>query len=559
MWEIWVDLSPHPGGPVTGLRATTKLGAMATPQEDAQKIAEQATPALEERKRDLSERKSQALTGGGEQATERQHERGKLTARERLEKLLDKDSFVETDMLVRHRSHGFGIEDKRPYSDAVVTGWGTIDGRKVFVFAQDFTVFGGSLGEVMGEKICKIMDLALETGAPVIGLNDSGGARIQEGAASLAGYGYIFDRNVRSSGVVPQISAIMGPCAGGAVYSPAMTDFTFMVSETSHMFITGPEVIKAVTGETVTQEELGGAMSHASKSGVAHFVTQNDEDCLEQIRYLLSFIPSNNFESPPYFPPTDDPMRDCPELDELMPDSPNKPYDMHQVIGSVFDDGEFFEVHSHWAQNILTGFARLAGHPVGIVANQPQVLAGTLDIPSSTKGARFVRFCDAFNIPIVTFVDVPGFLPGTEQEYGGIIRHGAKLLYAFSEATVPRVTVITRKAYGGAYVVMNSKHIRADMSFAWPSAEIAVMGAEGAVNIIHRKEIAGAEDGTAKRAELIADYVEKFSNPLIAAERGYIDDVIEPHETRVRLVKTFDMLRSKRETIPQRKHGNIPL
>ncbi len=533
---------------------------MATPQEDdAQKIAEESTPALAEHTRDLEDRKAQALVSGGEKAIERQHERGKLTARERIEKLLDKDSFVETDMLVRHRSHGFGIEEKRPYSDAVVTGWGTIDGRKVFVFAQDFTVFGGSLGEVMGEKICKIMDLALETGAPVIGLNDSGGARIQEGAASLAGYGYIFDRNVRSSGVVPQISAIMGPCAGGAVYSPAMTDFTFMVSETSHMFITGPEVIKAVTGETVTQEELGGAMSHASKSGVAHFVTQSDEDCLEQIRYLLSFIPSNNFESPPYFPPTDDPNRDCPELDELMPDSPNKPYDMHQVIGSVFDDGEFFEVHAYWAQNILTGFARLAGHPVGIVANQPQVLAGTLDIPSSTKGARFVRFCDAFNIPIVTFVDVPGFLPGTEQEYGGIIRHGAKLLYAFSEATVPRVTVITRKAYGGAYVVMNSKHIRADMSFAWPSAEIAVMGAEGAVNIIHRKEIADADDGVEKRAELIGDYVERFSNPLIAAERGYIDDVIEPHETRTRLVKTLDMLRSKRETIPQRKHGNIPL
>ncbi len=533
---------------------------MAIPEKDVQKITEAATPALEERKKDLEDRKSQALVAGGEKAIERQHERGKLTARERIEKLLDKDSFVETDMLVRHRSHGFGIEDKRPYSDAVVTGWGLIDGRKVFVFAQDFTVFGGSLGEVMGEKICKIMDLALETGAPVIGLNDSGGARIQEGAASLAGYGYIFDRNVRSSGVVPQISAIMGPCAGGAVYSPAMTDFTFMVSETSHMFITGPEVIKAVTGETVTQEELGGAMSHGSKSGVAHFVTESDDDCLEQIRYLMSFLPSNNFESPPYFAPTDDPDRDCPELDELMPDSPNKPYDMHQVIASVFDDGEFYEVHAHWAQNILTGFARLAGHPVGIVANQPQVLAGTLDIPSSTKGARFVRFCDAFNIPIVTFVDVPGFLPGTEQEYGGIIRHGAKLLYAFSEATVPRVTVITRKAYGGAYVVMNSKHIRSDMSFAWPSAEIAVMGAEGAVNIIHRKEIADAgEDGAAKRAELIADYVERFSNPLRAAERGYIDDVIEPHETRRRLVKTFDMLRSKRETIPQRKHGNIPL
>src|ERR671914_752167 len=389
-----------------------------------------------------------AHLAGGQTAIDKQHARGRLTARERIARLLDPDSFVETDMLVRHRSHGFGIEDRRPLGDAVVTGWGTIDGRKVFVFAQDFTVFGGSLGEVMGEKICKIMDLALDTGAPLIGLNDSGGARIQEGAVSLAGYGYIFERNVRSSGVVPQISAIMGPCAGGAVYSPAMTDFTFMVSETSHMFITGPEVIKAVTGEEVTQEELGGAMSHARKSGVAHFVAADDEDCLAQIRYLMSFLPSNNFESPPYFPPTDDPMRSCDELLEMMPDSSNKPYDMHGVIGSVFDDGEFYEVHSHWAQNIICGFARLAGHPVGVVANQPQVLAGCLDIESSEKAARFVRFCDAFNMPLVTFEDVPGFLPGAAQEYGGIIRRGAKLLYAFTEATVPRVTVITRKAYG---------------------------------------------------------------------------------------------------------------
>ncbi|MEA2460455.1 MAG: propionyl-CoA carboxylase beta chain [Actinomycetota bacterium] len=508
---------------------------------------------------ELDALRDEAHLAGGQAAIDRQHERGKLTARERIEKLLDKGTFVETDMLVRHRSHGFGIEDKRPLSDAVVTGWGTIDGRKVFVFAQDFTVFGGSLGEVMGEKICKIMDLALETGAPVIGLNDSGGARIQEGAASLAGYGYIFDRNVRSSGVIPQISAIMGPCAGGAVYSPAMTDFTFMVAETSHMFITGPEVIKAVTGETVTQEELGGAMSHASKSGVAHVVAATDEELLDQVRYLMSFLPSNNFESPPYFPPTDDPARSCDDLLDLIPDSPNIPYDMHQVIRSVFDDGEFFEIHEHWARNILCGFSRLGGHPVGIVANQPQVLAGCLDIESSTKGARFVRFCDAFNIPLVTFVDVPGFLPGTEQEYGGIIRHGAKLLYAFSEATVPRLTVITRKAYGGAYVVMNSKHIRADISLAWPSAQIAVMGAEGAVNIIHRKEIAAADDADTARAELIADYAEKFSNPYIAAERGYVDDVIPPQETRKRLAQALDMLRSKRETIPQRKHGNVPL
>ncbi|HEX3327081.1 MAG TPA: acyl-CoA carboxylase subunit beta [Actinomycetota bacterium] len=514
---------------------------------------------IEHRVEELQGHKEEARSAGGQGVINRQHERGKLTARERIETLLDTGSFVETDMLVRHRSYGFGIESRRPFGDAVVTGWGTIDGRKVFVYAQDFTVFGGSLGEVVAEKICKIMDLALETGAPVIGLNDSGGARIQEGAASLAGYGYIFDRNVRCSGVIPQISAIMGPCAGGAVYSPAMTDFTFMVSNTSHMFITGPEVIKAVTGEEVTQEELGGAMTHASKSGVAHFVADDDQDCLEQLRYLLSFIPSNNFESPPYFPPTDDGMRSCDELLDLIPDSPREPYDMHQVIASVFDDGEFFEVHQYWAKNILCGFARLAGHPVGVVANQPEVLAGTLDITSSTKAARFVRFCDGFNVPLVTFVDVPGFLPGTEQEYGGIIRHGSKLLYAFSEATVPRLTVITRKAYGGAYLVMNSKHIRADISFAWPTAEIAVMGAEGAVNVIHRREIEGSDDPQATRAELIDDYQERFSTPYIAAERGYVDDVIEPQETRKRLVQSLEMLRSKRETIPQRKHGNIAL
>ncbi len=522
---------------------------------------EDQTPAREtdERIAELRERRAQAEMAGGETAIQKQHDRGKLTARERIDKLLDPGSFVELDQLVRHRSHGFGIEDKRPYSDAVVTGWGTIDGRKVFVFAQDFTVFGGSLGEVMGEKICKVMDLALETGAPVIGLDDGGGARIQEGAPSLAGYGYIFDRNVRSSGVIPQISAIMGPCAGGAVYSPAMTDFIFMVSQTSHMFITGPDVIKTVTGEVVTQEELGGAMSHASKSGVAHFVAANDEDCLQQIRYLLSFLPSNNFESPPYFSPSDDPNRSCNELLDVVPASANQPYDMHRVISSVFDDGEFYEVHQHWGQNILCGFARLNGHPVGVVANQPQVLAGCLDITSSTKGGRFVRFCDAFNIPLVTFVDVPGFLPGTEQEYGGIIIHGSKLLYAFSEATVPRMTVITRKGYGGAYVVMNSKHIRADISFAWPTAEIAVMGAEGAVNIIHRKELASVEDADARRAELVSEYNELFLTPYIAAERGYVDAVIEPQETRQKLIQSLDMLRSKRETIPQRKHGNIPL
>ncbi len=537
-----------------GARAGRYTAAMAT-QEQSPEVR---TP-VEERIAELRHKKEQAKAAGDAGAVERQAERGKLTARERIDRFLDDGSFVETDMLVQHRSHGFGIEDNRPYGDAVVTGWGNVHGRKVFVYAQDFTVFGGSLGEVMSEKICKIMDLALETGAPVIGLNDSGGARIQEGAVSLAGYGFIFDRNVRASGVIPQISAIMGPCAGGAVYSPAITDFTFMVSESSHMFITGPEVIKAVTGEEVSQEELGGAMSHASKSGVAHFVAASDEECLDQMRYLLSFLPSNNFESAPYYPSGDDPMRACDELTDIMPDSSNQPYDMHHVIGSISDDGEFMEVHQYWAQNIICGFARIAGHPIGVIANQPQVLAGTLDITSSTKGARFVRFCDAFNIPLLTLVDVPGFLPGIGQEYGGIIRHGAKLLYAFSEATVPRVTVITRKAYGGAYVVMNSKQLRADISFAWPSAEIAVMGAEGAVNIIQRKAIAEAEDPEERRTELIDDYLEKFSNPYIAAERGYVDDVIEPVDTRRRVVQAFEMLRSKRETIPQKKHGSIPL
>src|ERR671918_871882 len=529
------------------------------PQEGSAAGRTRAPKSISERLDELRGLKQKAMVGDAEEAIQRQHERGKLTARERIEHFLDPGSFVETDALVRHRAHGFGIEDRRPYGDAVVTGWGTVNGRKVFAFAQDFTRFGGSLGEVMAEKICKIMDLALETGAPVIGLNDSGGARIQEGASSLAGYGFIFDRNVRCSGVIPQISAIMGPCAGGAVYSPAITDFVFMVTGTSHMFITGPDVIKAVTGESVTQEELGGAMSHASKSGVSHFVAGDDDDCLEQIRYLLSFLPSNNFESAPYFPPTDDPMRECDDLVDLIPDSPNKPYDMHEIIASVFDDGEFFEVHSHWARNIICGLSRLAGHPVGIVANQPQVLAGTLDITSSTKGARFVRFCDAFNIPLIAFVDVPGFLPGTEQEYGGIIRHGAKLLYAFSEATVPRMTVITRKAYGGAYVVMNSKHIRSDVSVAWPSAQIAVMGAEGAVNVIHRREISSADDPEAKRAELIESYSEQLLNPYIAAERGYVDAVIDPRDTRVRLLRSLEMLGSKRESIPERKHGNVPL
>jgi propionyl-CoA carboxylase beta chain len=521
-------------------------------------VAEERPPA-DERIKDLRGRKEAATSAGGEPAIERQHARGKLTARERLELLLDPGSFVETDMLARHRVNAFGMERNRLYTDGVVTGWGTIDGRKVVVFSQDFTVFGGSLGEVMAEKICKVMDLAVATGAPVIGLNDSGGARIQEGAASLAGYGYIFDRNVRASGVVPQISVIMGPCAGGAVYSPAITDFIYMVKETSHMFITGPEVIKTVTGEDVSFEDLGGAQTHASRSGIASFIAEDEEDCLQQVRYLLSFLPSNNMEDPPSYAPTDDAERRAPELDDIVPQSAREPYDMKDVIRSVADSGLFYEVFPLWAMNIVVGFARLDGHSVGIVANQPKILAGTLDIESSEKAARFVRFCDAFNIPLVTFVDVPGFLPGTAQEYGGIIRRGAKLLYAFTEATVPRMTVITRKAYGGAYVVMNSKHLRSDVSFAWPSAEIAVMGAEGAVNIVSRKEIRAADDPEVRRRELIGEYEELFNNPYIAAERGYVDDVIEPSETRVRLVRSLRMLLSKREAVPPRKHGNIPL
>jgi acetyl-CoA carboxylase carboxyltransferase component len=513
----------------------------------------------QERLERLRTLKGTAMQGGGPEAIERQHARGKLTARERLELLLDPGSFVEVDPLTRHRSGTLGLDRIRPYTDGVVTGWGTIDGRKVFVYSQDFTIFGGSLGEVMAEKICKIMDLAVSVGAPIVGINDSGGARIQEGAASLAGYGYIFDRNVRASGVVPQISVIMGPCAGGAVYSPAITDFVFMVKGTSHMFITGPDVIKAVTGEEVSFEELGGATTHASRSGIASFIADDEADCLNQVRYLLSFLPSNNLEDPPSYLPRDDPDRRDDSLNTLIPDSPRAPYDMKDVIRKVMDEGEFYEVFPLWAANMIIGFARLDGRPVGVVANQPKVLAGTLDYESSEKAARFIRFCDAFNVPLVALVDVPGFLPGTAQEYGGIIRRGAKLLYAFTEATVPRLTVITRKAYGGAYVVMNSKHLRADVSFAWPTAEIAVMGSEGAVNVIFRKEIQGDEDPAGKRQELIEMYEDEFSNPYIAAERGYVDDVIEPTETRPRLVQALRMLQTKREQVPPRKHGNIPL
>ncbi len=506
----------------------------------------------------LRELREQALNSGNQRAVARQHEAGKLTARERIDALLDHDSFQEIDQFVRHQTTGFGMEERKPLGDAVVTGYGTIEGRPVFVFAEDFTVFGGSLGKVVADKICKILDLALETGTPVIGLKDSGGARIQEGVAALDGYGRIFERNVRASGVIPQISVIMGPCAGGAVYSPALTDFVFQVDQTSHMFITGPDVIKAVTGEDVTMEDLGGAMTHATKSGVTHFVYPNGPDTLEAVRYLMSFLPKNNMEMPPYFAPADRPDRIDNSLDGLIPDSASQPYDMKKVVETVLDDGEFFEINERWAGNLVIGLGRLDGHTVGIVANQPAVLAGTLDIEASEKGARFVRFCDAFNIPLLTFVDVPGFLPGVDQEQGGIIRHGAKLLYAYCEATVPRLTVITRKAYGGAYLVMNSRGIRADMVFAWPSAEIAVMGAQGAVNIIQRRDIEAAEEPESKRAELIADYETKFNNPYIAAELGLVDEVIEPRETRVKLVRALDILRTKREVMPPKKHGNGP-
>ncbi len=515
--------------------------------------------SVEEKRAELRRLREEAVHAGASAAVDRQHARGKLTARERVDLLLDPGSFVELDMFTRHRAHGFGLEDQRPWGDGVVTGHGTIDGRTVFLFSQDFTVFGGSLGEVFAEKIKKVMDLAIKMGCPLIGLNDSGGARIQEGVVSLGGYADIFWRNVQASGVIPQISVIMGPCAGGAVYSPAITDFIFMVKETSHMFITGPEVIKTVTGEDVSMEELGGAVSHATKSGVAHFACDGEEDCLAHVRDLLSFIPQNNLESPPYVATDDPPDRQAPELTTIIPDQPTKPYDIKRVIELVVDDADFFEVAPLYAQNLVVGFARLGGHSVGLVGNQPKALAGVLDIDASIKGARFIRFCDAFNIPLVTFVDVPGFLPGTSQEFGGIILHGAKLLYAYAEATVPKLTVITRKAYGGAYDVMNSKHIGADFNAAWPTSEIAVMGADGAVNIIFRKELAEAEDPVARRAELIEEYKERFANPYIAAERGYIDDVIEPEETRPWLIRALETTLTKREPRPKRKHGNIPL
>ncbi len=514
---------------------------------------------MAERLKELEARKAEAVVAGGERAIERHHAKGKLTARERLEYLLDEGSFQELDMLTRHNASGMGLEDSRPFTDGVITGYGKIDGRKVCVYSQDFTVFGGALGETHGEKIHKIMDLATTMGLPIIGLNDGAGARIQEGVAALNAYGGIFYRNTRASGVVPQVSVILGPCAGGAVYSPALTDFIFMVKDSSHMFITGPDVVKSVTGEDVTLEELGGAQTHATRSGVANFVLPDEKSVLDEVRYLLSFLPSNNMEEPPRILVGDDPDRLCEDLRDLLPDSSNQPYDMKRVITSIVDNGDYMEVHATYAQQVTCGFARIDGHTVGIVANQPQTLAGVLDISSSEKAARFVRTCDAFNVPIVTFVDVPGFMPGVSQEYGGIIRHGAKLLYAFCEATVPRISITTRKAYGGAYVVMNSKSIGADLAFAWPTAEFAVMGASGAVGIVHRRDLVRADDPEALRAQLIDDYEERYVNPYIAAERGFVDDVIDPADTRRVLAKSLDLLRGKREELPKRKHGNVPL
>ncbi|MFA6955415.1 MAG: acyl-CoA carboxylase subunit beta [Thermoanaerobaculia bacterium] len=515
--------------------------------------------SIEKKLEELERRKRQSELGGGEERIARQHADGKLTARERISLLFDPGSFQELDQLVVHRSSDFGMDKQKIAGDGVVTGYGTVSGRQVFAFAQDFTVFGGSLSETYAAKICKIMDLAVKNGAPVVGLNDSGGARIQEGVVSLGGYADIFLRNTLTSGVVPQISAIMGPCAGGAVYSPAITDFIFMVKNTSYMFVTGPDVIKSVTHEEVTKEKLGGAQTHAAVSGVAHFTSENDEDCLAGVRELLSFLPSNNMEDPPRMATKDDPNRIDPALDKVVPESSNQPYDIRDIVHSIADEGHFFEVHESYARNLVVGFARFDGRPVGIVANQPGYLAGVLDINASRKGARFVRFCDAFNVPLLVLEDVPGFLPGTEQEYGGIIIHGAKLLYALAEATVPKITIITRKAYGGAYCVMNSKHIRADMNYAYPTAEIAVMGAEGAVNILYKKDVEKADDPVAKRAEKIEEYKEKFANPYIAAERGFVDEIIEPRFTRRKVITALAMLRNKRDSNPPKKHGNIPL
>ncbi len=518
-------------------------------------------PKHHDRLEELRRHNAEAEIGGGSERRERQHKEDKLAARERIELLLDEGSFEELDKFVRHRCDNFGMESQKPMGDGFVTGYGRIDGRLVYVFAQDFTVFGGSLSESNAQKITKVMDLAMRAGAPIIGLNDSGGARIQEGVMSLAGYADIFLRNTLASGVVPQISAVMGPCAGGAVYSPAITDFIFMTRETSYMFVTGPDVIRTVTHEEVTKNELGGAMTHNERSGVAHFVARDDAECLAMIRELVGFLPSNNLEDPPRRQSADPWDREHAALNSVVPEDPMKPYDIKDVIHAIVDDADFFEVHEHFAGNIVVGFARLDGRPVGIVANQPANLAGVLDINASVKGARFVRFCDAFNIPLITFEDVPGFLPGTQQEWGGIIKHGAKLLFAFAEATVPKITVITRKAYGGAYCVMSSKHIRTDMNFAWPSAEIAVMGPEGAVNIVYKREIEKAPESErdALRAEKVEEFRERFANPYVAAERGYIDAVIEPAETRAKLITALRSLENKRDVNPRKKHGNIPL
>jgi len=514
---------------------------------------------IEKMREELDRRNQEALLGGGRERIEKQHAAGKLTARERIALFLDKGSFVELDRFVTHRCRDFGMEGRKFLGDGVITGYGRVNDRLVFVFAQDFTVFGGTLSLTVAEKICKVMELALKNGAPIIGINDSGGARIQEGVGSLAGYADIFLRNTLASGVIPQISVILGPCAGGAVYSPALTDFVFMSKKSSYMFITGPKVIKAVTHEEVTDEDLGGAMTHNIKSGVAHFAGEDDEDTIAMVKELLSYLPQNNRERPPTVDPTDDPQRTDDSLETAVPDDPKKPYDIISIISTVVDDGRFFEVHKYFARNIVTGFARLNGMAVGIVANQPNWLAGCLDIDASIKGARFVRFLDAFNIPIITFEDVPGFLPGTAQEFGGIIRNGAKLIYAYSEATVPKITVITRKAYGGAYCVMSSKHLRGDINYAYPTAEIAVMGADGAVPIIFKTEIAAADDPKKKRDELVSEYMEKFSNPYRAAELGYVDEVIKPEETRPKLIGALEMLKNKVDTNPQKKHGNIPL
>ncbi|MEW6094106.1 MAG: acyl-CoA carboxylase subunit beta [Chloroflexota bacterium] len=507
----------------------------------------------------LAEIRTEAALGGGEARIVAQHKKGKKTARERIEQLLDTGTFHEIGMFVTHRASGMGMEKSFPYTDGVVTGWGKVDSRTVYVFAQDFTVMGGSVGEAHGRKIANLLEMAKRSGAPVVGLNDSGGARIQEGVDALAGYGHIFHRNVHASGVIPQISVILGPCAGGAVYSPAITDFVFMVEKTAHMFITGPEVVKAVTHQDVSFDELGGAAIHRAQSGVAHFTAPDEETLLANVRWLLSFLPPNNLAPPPWTSPEDDPRRATPELGQIVPLDPQQPYDVHNVIESLVDSGEFMEVQDEFAANLVIGFARLDGHPVGLVANQPFVLAGVLDINSSDKGARFIRFCDAFHIPLVTLVDTPGFLPGTDQEYGGVIRHGAKLAYAYSEASVPKVTLVLRKAYGGAYIVMGSKHLGGDINLAWPNAEIAVMGPEGAVNIVYSKEIQESTDPAARKQELIQEYRSKMANPLTAASHGYLDDVIEPSESRERLIAALDVLREKRLPAPSRKHGNIPL